>query len=292
MKSQDIFNDIINEFANELKHGKNPLAMLSRIVPTRGTTGDPYTGANRLFLGFVLGHKGYSTGRFMTFKQICEKGGAVKAGEKGTPVFYFNRVFVFKRAGEQKKVTAFTLNEAKDICLDKYGSGWTCSDNFPFIKHYYVFNLEQADGIEYDDERMTPLKSAEAVIAHSGIPTVTGNGLPRYDGASGVVVRPEINLFEGEESYPFVFQALIKATAVPLERELPYAEEALVAAIGGAFLSASCGLESAAVSADAIDGILEKLGKSPMFLYKAANMAQTAVDMILGHVVEEIGAAA
>ena len=59
-----------------------------RRLPENIQTGKPYRGVNSVYLSVTAEEKGYTDTRWATYKQIKERGGQVRTGEKGTKVFF------------------------------------------------------------------------------------------------------------------------------------------------------------------------------------------------------------
>ena len=58
------------------------------------SSGKPYKGTNALLLQFSAGANGYSSPWWGTYKQITERGGQVRKGEKSTPVVLWKQLKV------------------------------------------------------------------------------------------------------------------------------------------------------------------------------------------------------
>ena len=88
--------------------------------------GEPYRGINILVLWSVAASKGYTSARWLTFKQAKTMGGAVRKGEKSSTVIYY------------------TTKEIED--KEQHGE----TKLIPFVKSYRVFNADQIDGLPDD----------------------------------------------------------------------------------------------------------------------------------------------
>ena len=112
---------------------------------------------------------------------------------------------------------------------------------------------------------------------------------------------PNMKQFEDAESYfcalhHELFTRLAKVSPQPLReeagesREEGYGFEELVAELGAAFLSATCGLDNSSRLDDAsayINGWFKALRDEKKLLLQAANAAQKAADFILGKAEEQ-----
>lgn len=86
--------------------------------------GEPYRGINILVLWSVAAAQGYTSARWLTFKQAQDLGGFVRKGEKSALVVYFDTIRKEDEDGEEKVI--------------------------PFTKGYRVFNADQIDGLPAD----------------------------------------------------------------------------------------------------------------------------------------------
>src|SRR5512135_911834 len=124
---------------------------------------------------------------------------------------------------------------------------------------------------------------------------------PCYNAARDVVDMPNLGQFEdGEGYFATLLHELCHATGVPSRlnrfekragenREERYGFEELVAELGAAFLSATCGLDNSSRLDDAsayLAGWLKALRDDKKLLLQAASAAQKAADFILGKVEE------
>ena len=82
----------------------------------------PYSGVNHWLLSFSAQSRGYSSPWWGTYRQISELGGAIRKGEKGTPVVLWKQVdsTVETDSGEESTKSAvimryFTVFNAEQI---------------------------------------------------------------------------------------------------------------------------------------------------------------------------------
>jgi antirestriction protein ArdC len=66
---------------------------LPTLAEVQGATNRPYSGCNVILL-WLARNRGWSTPRFLTFKQTMETGGHVRKGEHGTKVFFVKQLQV------------------------------------------------------------------------------------------------------------------------------------------------------------------------------------------------------
>ncbi|MGH7574050.1 MAG: ArdC-like ssDNA-binding domain-containing protein [Longimicrobiales bacterium] len=107
-------------------------------------TGHVYRGVNVPMLSLTASTAGYTDPRWLTFRQAKKAGGAVRKGERGTPVVYWQWI------------------EKKDDDGEK--------SRFPILRLYTVFNVEQCDGLRLEPltdqpETPVPIDTAERIIA-------------------------------------------------------------------------------------------------------------------------------
>lgn len=271
--AKEVFSAIVNDFAEEIKKGKNPFAKLS--TPANGVTGRAYGGFNRLALAAAAKRRGFNTSKYATFKQVSEAGGKVIKGAKSVPVFMFSFSYKAEIDGKTVTLSANSDAEAKKLAEEK---GGRIVDKFPFLKFFLVFNLQETEGLEYKADIKPPLQNAVDLLLVTNTEIVhEEGGLPRYDKGRDVLIMPMATTAE-EMLLP-----AIATTAKTLGRELEWAEESLVCLIGASMLAEACGIEQE-LPADMAEIWLEKLDKNPHFMWKAASEAEKSVELLLQRV--------
>lgn len=122
-------------------------------------TGRPYSLLNQMLLGRPC--------EWLTYKQAQQAGGQVRKGEKGSIVVFWKM----------------------DASLDKGDDGELKIKQFSILRYYYVFHVDQCDGIEpkYKEPVFTPLdpiEEAERVLAdystRCGVPIIHEKGNRAY----------------------------------------------------------------------------------------------------------------
>lgn len=88
--------------------------------PRNRVSNKPYRGINVFLLDMVALANNYSTNEWVTFKQAQSLKGSVKKGAKGTQIIFWK---FLKKEEDGKEVTV------------------------PLLRYYYVFNLDQCEGI-------------------------------------------------------------------------------------------------------------------------------------------------
>lgn len=230
---------------------------------------------------FMLACMPYGSPYWMTFKQIKEKGGHVRQGEKATPVIFWKWL------------------DRSDVVDDPEGK----NGKVPLLRYYNVFNLEQTEGIpipeqEEANNHFDPIEKAEQIIA--GMPLKPdiyhGGNKASYSPSQDTIHLPNQHTFlSPEEYYCTAFHELIHSTGhtsrIGRKSILEptyfgshgYSKEELVAEMGAAFLCGYAGIEQKTLENRAayIQEWLKVLKKDKTLLVHAAAQAQKGADYIL-----------
>lgn len=231
-----------------------------------------YSGVNRL----ILGMSGYSSPYWASFKQWQELGASVKKGEKGTNVVFYSKI--------DKK-------EIKPNDPHPEQSSYHC------LKSYYVFNIEQVEGIEIEQPapvlpNFDPIPALDDRIIKTGANIKHEGGRAFYNRTSDSITLPPKNQFLSEKHYyATALHEITHWSGAPhrLDRtkgkrfgDTAYAFEELVAEMGAAFLCADYGIEGELQHADYIGNWLQCLKNDNKAIFNAAALAQKAADYING----------
>lgn len=271
-------NRIVQEltawFVQQLALGVKPWEKCWKDVlsmPNNFSTRNRYHGINVFILQAALQKYNYTTNFWLTFKQAQELGGKIKKGAKAVACFYF------------------TLLEREVDNISATGEE-TESVKFPYYKLFYVFNLDQIEGIEYQqsdfivNDSHTPHELAEELIKNSGAKIERG-GRPCYFSVRDVINMPPPELFcDTDHYYAALLHELSHWTGhhSRLNRKLEshsrsskeYAFEELIAEMGSAFLMADLGLKAKLQDHPSyVAGWLEILQGDSRKLISAANKA-------------------
>lgn len=242
----------------------------------RGANGRPYRGINLFLLNFLP----YANKTFLTFNKCKNLGGAVKKGEKGYPIFYWN--FVHKTDEET----------GKELTI-------------PFLKSYTVFNVEQCENLpphfymakeDVSTTHTEPIAEAEAIVeGYVGKPSIHyGSNEAYYVPSTDDIYTPSIEQFPKKEAfYATLFHEMGHSTghSSRLNREIKngfgsvkYSKEELVAELTSQILCFHCGIDNTIENAAAYcSGWAKHLkGEKATFIVQAASAAQKAADHILG----------
>ena len=256
-------------------------------LPVSLATGKNYRGANVVLLWMAAAANGYSSNRWGTYKQISERGGQVRKGEKSTEIIFWRII--------EKNQTVDGKDSVKKI---------------PLLRLFHVFNVDQADWaadakLPKVTER-TPveaIEAAEALIADylaDGPSLGWGGDKAFYQPGIDHIQLPLREAFGSPEGlYSTLYHEATHSTghSKRLAREgiaagtfgafgdKVYSNEELIAEIGAAILCAIAGIEQKATldnSAAYIAHWISKLEEDPNLIIKAASAAQKAVDRIVG----------
>ena len=236
--------------------------------PRNGSTGRKYSGINQLLLS--IAGMGYGSSEWFTFKNATALGGAVRKGEKGTQVVYYNIIKGKDAAGKET--------------------------TFPMMKYFVVFNREQIDNLPAPKEtfpnEFSPVQLAETFIQGTGANITHGSDVAAYFPARDAIVLPDaFNFTTPAAYYATAFHELVHWTGHEsrLGRltktnfgSAVYAEEELVAELGAAFLCAEYGIEGKTQHPEYIAGWLKSLKDDKRFIFKASKEATKAVAFLTG----------
>ena len=236
----------------------------------------PYKGINRLMLGLSSMVNGFDCPVWASFKQWQTVGATVRKGEKGTKIVFYSPVT------KENKATG-------DV------------EAYNLLKTYYVFNASQVDGVTIQaptvpDKPFNAIEAAELRIKLTGATITHGGDSAFYAPSVDKVNVPHKASFISEASYyATVFHELTHWTGNELRcnRNLKgkfgnplYAFEELVAEMGAAFLCQDYRIAGELRHAGYIESWLKVLKEDSKAIFKAAALAQKAVDHINGLNVE------
>jgi antirestriction protein ArdC len=238
--------------------------------------GLPYRGINVLLLWSEAIDKGYSSPKWMTYRQAMELGGHVRKGEHGSLIVYADKI---------------TKTEEND-------NGEEIERDIPYMKGYTVFNVAQIEELpeeyyakpERQGEKMQLIENSEQFFAASGAVVRHGGSKAYYAPEPDVIQLPEPEAFIDAESYAATkAHELTHWTAhrTRLAREFgkrfgddAYALEELIAELGAAFLCVTLGItpEARDDHASYIAHWLKVLKADKRAIFAAAAHGQRAVD--------------
>ena len=285
MKMKDVFEVVTNQILAQLNEGIVPWRRpWSTNGPASYATNKEYRGVNILLL-----QSNYESPYWLTFRQAQKMGGSVRAGEKGRPI-----VFVDRMVKEEK-------NDKGEVSFKV----------FSFLKYYTVFNWCQTKGLpekvpEERDNQQIP--SAEELLRRRGPCIDTDTEQAYYSPHSDKIYLPALDQFESSEAYyATAFHELTHWTggAGRLGRDTirdyhvgkdVRSQEELVAEMGAAFLCQIAALDTSQTlqnSTAYIGSWLKALQNNPKWVLKASKQARDAVEFVLtGRLPEGRGRAA
>ncbi|KTE17017.1 ArdC family protein [Sphingopyxis sp. H115] len=280
-----LYSEVTNRIVDELEEGRLPWvqpwdsASCGCTMPQNAGTTRKYSGINVLILWAEVVAKGYTSQRWLTYRQAETAGGNVRRGEKGTVICYADR-FTPKAEAEAARGED---REARQVA---------------FLKRFVVFNVDQCEGLP--DGSIAPMVSpdpvlaiaeADTLIAASGARFHTGGGeafySPSYD---FVQVPPQAAFHEPINWYRTALHELGHWTGnrSRLDRDQKgcfgsesYAKEELVAEMASAFTCASLGIAPTVRHADYIASWLSVLRGDEKAIFRAASQASRAADFLL-----------
>jgi antirestriction protein ArdC len=256
-------------------------------VPTSLSTGKAYRGINVFLLMLEGMEKGYRSSHWGTYKQIAERGGQVRKGEKSTEIVFW-----------------------KILRKEEEANGETITKKIPMLRTFNVFNIDQADWA--DDAKLPvvaervevdPIEAAEAVLADylaTGPTLRHGGGRAFYRAATDTIQVPVREDFTSvDHYYSTLFHEATHSTGHTSRLGRPgiadgtfgafgdpvYSTEELVAEMGAAMLSAIAGIDQQATipaTAAYLAHWRDALKGDNKLIVQAAAQAQKAVDLVLG----------
>ncbi|WP_226635102.1 ArdC family protein [Novosphingobium profundi] len=282
---QSLYGEVTNRIIAELEEGRVPwvqpwdAARCPVTMPQNGVTGRIYSGINVLILWAAGIGGGYSSQRWLTYKQAEKAGGNVKRGEKGTVICYADR---FTPKDEAQKARS----EDRD------------ARTVAFLKRFTVFNLDQCEGLPIEagvapsvpDPVMTRIE-ADRIIKLSGADFRIGGREAYYAPAEDfVMVPPQVAFPDPINWYRTALHELGHWTGHPTRlnrdqsgryRSSKYGREELVAEMTSAFVCASLGIAPTVRHADYIGAWLAVLREDEKAIFRAASAASKAADYLL-----------
>jgi len=282
-----LYAEVTDRIIAELEAGRLPWvqpwgeARAEVGMPCNAGTGRRYSGINVLILWATLFERGYSSQRWLTYRQAQALGGNVRKGETGTTVCYADRFT--PRENDGAELPLGDGEERRQVA---------------FLKWFTVFNVDQCEGlgsglvagpVALAEDQIVEI--ADDVIAASGVDFRTGGMEAFYMPAQDLVMVPARRAFFDEiNAYRTWLHELVHATghASRLGRDLTnpfgsegYAREELIAEMGSAFLCAALGIVPTVRHADYIGSWLEVLREDNRAIFRAASAAGKAADWLL-----------
>lgn len=252
----DISRFITGRIIGSLAAGQVPWHGTVPGLPEHALTGEPFTGVNVLLLWQAMQQRSLHSGRWLTGDDLRQLGGQVRGGEK-------------------------------PVTLVRYR---------PSLSLFKVINLEQCNGLPDTLQPVWPLPPrpqpslnvVRDLFQNSGIPVIhRDNILPVYRALHDRIELPPAAAYAGEQAYwQDILNLLVQATGHPqrlhrfgltVDRRTDEVQEALVAELGAAFLTAGLGLPGLPASRHEVAPWVSFLHDDPWHLFRAAEAARKAM---------------
>jgi antirestriction protein ArdC len=287
MEKLSVYDIITNRIIEALEAGTVPWQKPWTVTwPKNFNSKREYSGINVLLLSL----QNRSTPYWATFKGIQEKGGHIKAGEKGTQIVFTSKV--------EKEVEDETTGEKK-------------GKDFFMLRYYYVWNLDQVEGIEIpkDDKlEFTPIERAEQIATgyRARVEGERADAFIRHGGDRACysshfdyILLPFKEQFKSiPEYYSTLFHEMTHSTGhkkrlARFEADdkddmfgsESYSKEELVAELGASFLRGEAGISDNQTDKNSeayIAGWLSRLKGDKKLIISASAQAQKSTEFILG----------
>jgi antirestriction protein ArdC len=285
--TRDLYSHVSGRIVAELERGAAPWVKPWSVtpgqnVPQNAVSNRPYSGANVILL-WLARDRGWTTPRFLTFKQALEAGGNVRKGEHGTKVIFVKQLQV--KDGDSVDAEMRVV---------------------PMMREYTVFNVDQCDGLPDSIRAGKPMRVrnpdsrdvlADDFLRSTGADIRQGQGEAYYVPSHDFISMPAFQAFKGADHfYNVAFHELTHWTGhkARLDRDLKnrfgsrdYAAEELVAELGAAFLCAEFGFDGDVRNAGYIASWIDLLKSDKRAVFTAASMASKAADYLRGLVLAE-----
>ena len=283
-----LYAEVTDRIIAELEAGRLPWvqpwegAKAGAGMPCNAGTGRRYSGINVLILWATLFERGYSSQRWLTYKQAQNLGGNVRKGERGTTVCYADRFT--PRDADGGQLSLLDGQEQRQVA---------------FLKRFTVFNLDQCEGLPADllGDALEPVDELDLIPEVAGLIGATGadfrigGDCAFYAPSRDMVCVPQQSAFrEPINWYRTALHELGHWTGHPsrlarfaageIKRE-EYAREELVAEMCSAFACAELGIVPTVRHADYIGSWLEVLKNDNRAIFRAASKASKAADYLL-----------
>lgn len=277
IKYKEITAKIIDQMETHGARWVKPFSDAKGGLPINATTGNYYRGINVMLLGFCGGY-------WASYKQWNDRGYQVAKGQRGTQIVFFKKI----------KITDEETGEPRMIPMLKTYTVFESSQLNPDVKEFIAppqptFE-DETDLIEAADEWVA---ATGADIRHSE------RGSAFYQPGTDHIHMPNRECFTATETstatqcyYSTLFHELTHWTGHKDRTDRiksarygspKYAFEELVAELGAAYQSALLGvsIEPRPDHAHYLAGWIQCLKDEPKAIFKAATLAQEALDFII-----------
>ncbi len=281
----DLYQDITDRIIAQLEQGRVPgvqpwdSAAATLDLPVNASTRARYSGINILILWSAMIERGFTTNRFLTFRQALELGGNVRKGERGMTVVYAHR---------------YTPQQERERAREEDRTPGT----IPFLKRYTVFSTDQCEGLPEDlSAQIAPVDRSLILPEADALIRATGADIRIVGGEAFYVPSRDYIQITRPEAFPdpinwhrTAFHELGHWTGHPsrLSRDQSgrfgspeYGREELCAEMTSAFVCAALGIEPSVRHADYLGSWLAILREDNRAIVRAASAASKAADFLL-----------
>ena len=273
-----LYQEVTNRIIAELEQGAAPWVIPWRkskangasLLPHNPVTGARYRGINIPILWAKQSDRGYGGNAWVTYKQAKGKGAQVRKGEKATEIVFTKKLKVKDRETEDEK-------------------------QISMLRSYYVFNLEQIDGLTIEEvpelpDDKTRHHKAECFIAATGATIRHGGNEACFIPSLDLIEMPPFGAFKTPEGYYATTLHELghySGHTTRLDRKLDgrfgtraYAAEELIAELTSAFLCAHLGIKGELRHTGYLAKWVELLRHDERAIFTAAAKAQQAADYL------------
>ncbi|MBK1734881.1 DNA primase [Halorhodospira abdelmalekii] len=289
-QKRDLYQAVTDKIIAALDQGVVPwiqpwddrAAAIASGFPVNALNDRPYHGTNTLILWAEAAIRGFSTSRWLTYKQAKEAGGQVRKGEKGTLGTFFKPIPV-----QQKDRVGHPLYDDE---------GHPKMKTVPFIRGFTLFNLDQIEGLEarywYPEtvsHHLETIESADAIVEASGADVLYQGTQASYSPVRDRIQMPPPEAFAHSEGfYATLLHELSHWTGHSRRLARPsvvqpgrfgseaYAFEELVAELSCAYLCAEIGMQGDLRHEGYIGSWLKALRDDKTFIFRASTQARHA----------------
>lgn len=295
---------LVDEILNNLQNNKSLWRQGWHVTgaPVSAISGKRYNGVNRLFLSAAMMQRGYSDNRWLTFRQMEEKGWSFKRDAEGNSMgknagvaieFFEFRDRATKKPFDRSVLDGMTAAERDDYMEENV---------YPIRKYYRVFNGDVIEGIPARERRaLDPSgksKRAESILqfwSDNEAKIIYGGDSAYYLNATDEIHLPEREKFVNmPEFYSTALHEVGHSTGheTRLNRNLladkstpEYAVEELRAEIASMFLEQDLEIETDAKDRKNNGAYIQfwhdKIKEDPNILFKAIVDAENISQFVM-----------
>ena len=160
------------------------------LLPANAVTGKPYSGRNIGRLWMAATAQGYSSGRWLTYRQARSAGGQIRRGEKGVPIVFWTD----ERRRKDPETGEMVAEKAER----------------PMMRVFHVFNVDQADSLPAA-LTATPMSAvpsvedrwakADHLLERTGAKIEPTPVKPSYSAIHDTIFMPPRSAYPSEDAY-------------------------------------------------------------------------------------------